>query len=613
MCGIFGIIAKSKINFKELNILADNARQRGKDSSGYLEYFDENYIINRFDYDLKDSKKKFNKNSNITIGHSRLVTNSMADNQPLLENEICVFHNGIVTNFQELFEKYQIQQDLKIDTEIILKLFHYFLKNNNNLEDVVNKILKEIKGSASCVIHLISKGKIILFTNNGSLYVGKKNDDFYICSESFSLRQIKCEKIFKVKKTLIIDVPVPKKKTFLKDHKVQRLNLIPELSNTIKFEKFLKYENNDIVRCAKCVLPANFPFIVFDENGVCNFCKNYQKKYKDNESNRLNEFKKILEKYKDDQNNINCIMPLSGGRDSCYGLHIAVKEFGLSPITFTYDWGLVTDLARRNISRICATLNVENIIIADDLNKKRRNIKKNVVAWLKKPHLGMVNLFTAGDKHFYRFLDKVKKQNQIDLNIWSYNPFEITHFKHGYLDIKPNFKNKKTYNQGLITQLEYQFKRLKIMFENFAYFNTSIFDTLIGEYSRSIKKHSDYYYIFNYMKWNEDKLNKVLLDQYEWEKSIDTDSTWRIGDGAAPFYNYIYYTMVGFTEFDTFRSNQIREGLISRETALSSIQKENRPRLQSIKWFLDIIDLDFEKTIKRINEYSFQKNEIKFF
>jgi hypothetical protein len=40
------------------------------------------------------------------------------------------------------------------------------------------------------------------------------------------------------------------------------------------------------------------------------------------------------------------------------------------------------------------------------IEKKRNYIKKNVLAWLEKPTLGMVNIFTAGDKHFYRFLEK---------------------------------------------------------------------------------------------------------------------------------------------------------------------------------------------------------------
>jgi hypothetical protein len=62
--------------------------------------------------------------------------------------------------------------------------------------------------------------------------------------------------------------------------------------------------------------------------------------------------------------------------------------------------------------------------------------------------------------------------------------------------------------------------------------------------------------------------------------------------------------LVGFTEFDTFRSNQIREGDISRDQALKLIKIENRPRYQSIKWFLEIIGLDYGDTIKKINKFS---------
>ena len=72
-----------------------------------------------------------------------------------------------------------------------------------------------------------------------------------------------------------------------------------------------------------------------------------------------------------------CIVPFSGGRDSCYGLHLIVKELKMKPITYTYDWGMVTDLGRRNISRMCSELQVENIIVAADISKKRRNIAKH--------------------------------------------------------------------------------------------------------------------------------------------------------------------------------------------------------------------------------------------
>jgi uncharacterized membrane protein len=92
-----------------------------------------------------------------------------------------------------------------------------------------------------------------------------------------------------------------------------------------------------------------------------------------------------------------------------------------------------------------------------------------------------------------------------------------------------------------------------------------------------------------------------ILEEYGWEKAVDTNTTWRIGDGTAAFYNYVYYTVAGFTEHDTFRSNQIREGQITREKALELVKDENRPRYQNIRWYLDTLGLDFERVINVVN------------
>ena len=62
--------------------------------------------------------------------------------------------------------------------------------------------------------------------------------------------------------------------------------------------------------------------------------------------------------------------------------------------------------------------------------------------------------------------------------------------------------------------------------------------------------------------------------------------------------------MAGFTEHDTFRSNQIREGDLTRTEALLLINDENKPRYQNIKWYLDAVGLEFASTIKRINSFN---------
>ena len=85
-----------------------------------------------------------------------------------------------------------------------------------------------------------------------------------------------------------------------------------------------------------------------------------------------------------------------------------------------------------------------------------------------------------------------------------------------------------------------------------------------------------------------------------WETAADTDNTWRIGDGTASFYNFIYHTMAGLTENDTFRSNQIREGALTREEALNLAARDNEPRYESIQWYCDVIGVDFLSTMEAI-------------
>jgi len=601
MCGIFGIISSSVVDKNDYKSLALMSRERGKDSSGFLTY-DGNYSINRYEEDIKTSYKRINLNNvNLLIGHSRLITNSTPDNQPIIkENSIC-FHNGIIVNFEEIFSKFKLEKKLNIDSEILPDLFNYYLNQNVHFDLIIEKIFQTCTGIINCALAIPRLGKLLLFSNNGSLYVGNKKNSILFSSEKYFLEKINCVDIHQVRIKLI---DIPKSTSLINVDESNnnynvRKDFVPSLTKNIQLEKLLIYENHNFKRCSKCVLPSTMPFIKFDENDVCNYCKNYQtKNFIKYDTKKIES---ILKKYRNFENKADCIVPLSGGRDSCLALHLAKKKFNLNPIAYTYDWGLVTDLARRNISRMCSMLNVENIIFADDIEKKRSFIKKNVLAWLKKPHLGMVNLFTAGDKHFFRHVHTVKKRTGLKLDLWGINPYEVTHFKSGFLGIPPEFEMKDVYTPGVFKQFSYQYKRFTQMIINPSYFNSSIFDNLHGEIYRSILKKNDHYSIFDFHKWNESEVDEVLKI-YEWEKSEDTKSTWRIGDGAAAFYNYIYYTMAGFSEHDTFRSNQIREGDIGREEALKLVNIENKPRYENIKWFLQILDIDFENTVNAINK-----------
>ena len=213
----------------------------------------------------------------------------------------------------------------------------------------------------------------------------------------------------------------------------------------------------------------------------------------------------------------------------------------------------------------------------------------------------MVPLFMAGDKFFFYYTDQVKKQAGIRLNIWGINPLENTEFKVGFLGVPPDHLKKRIYSLSTKRQTQLLFNMGKIILDNHRYVNGSVWNTIGSFISRSIVPHRDYYHLFDYYRWDENEIEKLVREEYQWETAIDTQTTWRIGDGTAPFYNYIYFTVAGFSEYDTFRSNQIREGMLSREEGMRVVMLENRPRYASIKWYTDILNLDFATTIKRIN------------
>lgn len=192
------------------------------------------------------------------------------------------------------------------------------------------------------------------------------------------------------------------------------------------------------------------------------------------------------------------------------------------------------------------------------------------------------------------------KQNNLSLSILGENLLEKTSFKSGFCGIKPDFGTHNTYNLSILNKIKLASYYGSEFITNPKYLNSSLFDTLDAFKSYYLIKHNNIN-IFDYINWDEDLITSTLLTEYDWEIDPGTRTTWRIGDGTAAFYNYIYYMVAGFTENDTFRSNQIRERNMDRDVALIMALDENKARWDAIQWYCRTIGIDFEKTIRTIN------------
>lgn len=600
MSSIFGVVSKinSAINNQKVKTLSSLSKNRGKNYSSLILGNQSRYRAYIAEDSIESLEQYLSKNEAVIIGYTG-ISKEYGNGSPasLVEKVYCIT-DSLILNKDTLCEQYSIPDKSITDSALIATITNNCLHQGLDIQIILQNTLSKVEGELSAIITIPSKGLMIAFSNCDSLHYIEENDAYFIATEKSFLSKISKQTIFPITKPTnfsIVQSDFAEKPLLLNNSKnSMRIHNFQPTSNANL--SLLQYEVYNLKRCSKCILPETMPFIEFDSDGVCNYCHSYKKK---NAIKPKTDLLDIVEPYRKKEG-YDCVIPFSGGRDSCYALHIAVTELGLKPVTYTYDWGMVTEVGHRNISRMCSKLGVENILVAADIEKKRKNVSMNLKAWLKKPDLGMLNILTAGDKHFFQFVDQVKKANDIKLNLWGVNPLEVTHFKTGFLGIAPNFIEQGVYSRGVMKQVRYQSKRLKAMLKNPAYFNSSLWDTLIGEYYRSFTKQEDYYHVFDYWQWNEKDVDE-MLKHYDWDRTVDSTCTWRIGDGVAGFYNYVYYTIAGFTEHDTFRSNQVREGQLTRDEALRLVEQENAPRYENLQWFFKVLGIDFNEAIKIVN------------
>jgi len=592
------------------------------------------------------------------IGHSRLVTTgsqySDRNNQPVRSGDVVCIHNGIVVNYQDIWRLHpKWKRTSDVDTETIAALVNDCLRRGESLPMAVQSAFSAIRGTASVAILSALHGALVLASNNGSLYVSSADgapfslfgSERHIVEKTIAdcklerrLGRLGVEHVAPGR-ALLVDLksgkphwfglcvqeglpPNPVRPTgasideqsILRDTEVAEKSFAQRSVGILgavdkkqerrvrDLKRHFPHESSwqdSLRRCTRCVLPETMPFIDFDEQGVCNYCRFYKPLH----FHGVDQLRKEIENITPGgPSRPNCLVGISGGRDSLYAVHYVKNVLGLWPVTYTYDWGMVTDLARRNIARICGKLGLEHIIVSADIPKKRRWIRSNVRAWLKRPSLGMIPLFMAGDKEYFYHLNRLKKQLGVSLAILGENMLEKTDFKAGFTGVPPYRGRQHIHTLPFRSVLKMASFYGKEYLLNPGYINGSLIDTAFASVF-FYGMVSTYVNLYSYIPWIEEELITTIRSEYDFELAPDTVGTWRIGDGTSAFYNYIYYTVAGFTENDTFRSNQIREGLISRDEALKHVRAENQPRYETIDWYLDIIGLDLpvERVFEIIN------------
>jgi glucosamine--fructose-6-phosphate aminotransferase (isomerizing) len=632
MCGIFGFsVGKDGISYqsfeKSIGKLFKFSQQRGQDSAGIVVVGDDALYSHKevmlpsemikspgFLRTLEQGYE--NSSGRLTIiGHCRLVTNgSYYDNEtnhPIAMENLIGTHNGIVLNAEEMEG---VQHDALTrehwkaasDTQLFFKKLDELTKESGDLRHAIAKGFGMIEGTASIALVNRKTRAVNLATNTGSLYyLNEESGNLVFASERDFLRKFltQCDLIGKNAhirhlapgRLVEHNGSICEEQAF--DEVTIRRNLIGGVEALPNIT--LKSDVSSLRRCTRCILPETYPFIEFDGQGECNFCREHETQ----EFHGSEALERLLSKYRSSDGSPDCLVGLSGGRDSCYGLHVLVKEYGMHPLTYTYDWGMTTDVSRRNSAKVLGRLGLEHILRSAPIQDKRYNIGSNIRAWLKRPEMGMVPLFMAGDKEFYQYGRSLRKEAGLDLTVFcSGHLLEQREFFVGFCGVNRNVSTTaRAYDYHTLAKVQLAFYYIGQYLRNPAYINRSFFDS-VRSFLVTFLSKDDFLYLYEYLRWDEKEMERVLRENYDWEDSTQFGkSQWRMGDGHTAFTNYIWHTVAGFSEFDNFRSNQVREGLLTREEAIELAEEDNRPKMESLEYFAYLVGFNLDDVLSQIN------------
>lgn len=106
--------------------------------------------------------------------------------------------------------------------------------------------------------------------------------------------------------------------------------------------------------CHKCTMPENFPGITINSSLICNFCEAFDReKYEQDRLEKKKNLEELLSSQHNPQNSYDCIVALSGGKDSCYTLVKLREVYGLNCLAITVDNGFLSPTAIQNSQKIC--------------------------------------------------------------------------------------------------------------------------------------------------------------------------------------------------------------------------------------------------------------------
>jgi len=347
--------------------------------------------------------------------------------------------------------------------------------------------------------------------------------------------------------------------------------------------------------CTRCALPETSAVrIEFDEKGVCSGCIAEEETGTIDYSKRWDRLSEIVEQYRNkDGSNYDCIIPVSGGKDSQFITYVMVEKFKMKPLLVTFNHGFNTAAGMRNLSNMISRFGCDHIRFTPNpkLIKKlsRRSLElMGDICW--HCHCGIQT-----------YPVKMAVQFNVPLIVWA---------EHGLTWHGGMFSHYDMVEMSRKYQVEHDlrgFEYEQLVSEEYGITKQDLAWTMPPSIEEIDRVGVRGIYLSNFMKWDIMEQTKMLIEDYGFETATQ-ERTYNIYENVechhcGGLHDYLKYLKFGYGRATDHVCQDIRHGRISREEGARLVEKYDSKRPEDFDTYLKWIDMTEEEVIECIEKF----------
>tara|TARA_Y100000389_G_scaffold178739_1_gene192173 strand:- start:6002 stop:7336 length:1335 start_codon:yes stop_codon:yes gene_type:complete len=354
-----------------------------------------------------------------------------------------------------------------------------------------------------------------------------------------------------------------------------------------------------MIYCKRCLYPSNHPYgMIFDKNGICMGCRVHEEKDQLDWEEKFHKLKKITHNSKImSKKNFDCIIPVTGGGDSYYIVHVAKNLLGMNPLLVNYNSHYNTKLGIRNLANLTTVFDCDMVTSTISPN----HLKKITSQTIKK-YGSIYWQVLAG---YTTFPVQVAVKFRIPLIIWGVHPWSEQTGMFSHLDeVEMTHRCRKEYALMGISAEDLVHSESKVLRSEVQQFIYPYDDELEKVGVRGI-------YLSNYIRWDSKSQHEQMIDEYGYE-TAEMQRTFNTYEDvhcfhSAGLHDYLKFLKYGYSKVTDHASREIRLKRMTRETGIKMVKKYTNKYPNDLNLFLEWIGMKEEEFFSYVDKYRDKK------